>query len=363
MGILCCGLVSLRLTAHENIQTLIPDGGVHVSEQFALMRDAPFLHTLSITVGGRGTAPQALSDTLARALESPEIPFIARGPGIITAHDLPRLLESMPALLPPDGTAAFGEKLNADTIRTALRKDRRLLLGPTGPALRDRIAQDPLEIHALFRNSLSSMRNSGGIPVREGYFTDAAGEYCMLIAKPAAAMTDAAASAAVMDRVRQAVSSLPPGTEYFVAGSYRHSEANAAIIKSDLKRVLPVSLLLITALFLIFLRNTRALAILPVPLAALCVAGTATAAMYGSVSGIVLGFGSVVLGITADYAIHTYYAVTQAKTVECGLAGVCPPLLAGACTTAFAFAALFFSGIPAIRQLGFFGLAGIGTPV
>jgi predicted exporter len=361
-AILACAFSSLKLVSRDDVGALVPDGRSRAAEYFAYMREAPFLHTLSITVGGEGTDPRALSDALIGMLKRRGIPFAAGGPGtMFAAADPPRFLACLPALLPPERMALFGEKLNADAVRTALRRDRRLLLGPSGPALRGLIAADPLGVREAFFRTVVPMQKAAGIPTRNGYFTDVSGAYCMVIAKPAQAMTDASASAALMKSVRDALAGLPEGTETLITGSYRHSEANGAIIASDLKRVVPVSFLLISALFLIFLRDKRALAIFAVPPAALCVACAATAFFHRPLSGIVLGFGSVILGITADYAIHTYYAVTGSGNAERGVAGLCPPLLTGACTTACAFAALYCSGIPAIRQMATFGLFGVGT--
>lgn len=361
-ALLVCAASSLRLVSREDIRALIPETAPALAEQFAAIRNAPFLHTLTITVGGDGLAPESLADALADALAGPGTSFVATGPGNVPGNgDLARFTNCLPSLLAPANIAAVAATLREDGIRAALEKDKQLLLGPSGPALRALTAKDPLRLHEAFFKSLEPMRGARQLPTRNGYFVDPTGRYGLVIVKPEAAMTDSGASAAVTAKAREAIAKLPSGAEAFAVGSYIHSAANAAVIKGDLSRVLPASLFLIAALFLLFLRSRRALTILLVPGAALCVASIATTAVFGSVSGIVLGFGSVILGITADYAIHSYYAISGSRSMAEGITRLCPPLFGGACTTSFAFAALLFSDIPAMRQIGSFGLFGVGA--
>lgn len=360
-ALLFCGYLSLHLVTREDILVLVPEDDSRLAAQFSLFRDAPFLSTVRITVGGGDAPPQAHARALADALRERGVPFVATGPGTAALVDPAHVLPFLPSLLPPDTIRVWGERQDAAVISDALRKDTQVLVSPAGPAVRGLVAADPLRLHEVFFRSLAPLREAGSIPVRNGYFTDAGGRYCLVIAKPDAAMTDSAASAAFLDTVRDAIASLPPGAESIITGSYRHSEANAAVIKGDLNRVLPASLFLLSALFLVFIRKKQAVAILAMPVAALCFASVATAFFYGAISGIVLGFGSVILGITADYAIHTYYAVTHMENVKRAFTELLPSLLAGACTTACAFGTLFFSGIPAIRQVALFGLSGIAA--
>jgi predicted exporter len=357
-----CALLTLRLATREDISELIPQNAREAAEQYALMRDAPFLHTLSITVGGEGFDPRELASATAERLRQAGLVIAAGDAGPSPAGADPQTLTvCLPALLRPEQIRQFGESLNADTVRNALHKARQHLLGPAGPALRAITALDPLGLRELFFASLVPLRKAGALPAPDGRLIDASGRYCLIVAQASASVTDTGASTAVMDTVRGALAELPAGAESLVVGGYRHSEANAAIIKSDLQRILPVSLALLVLLFLLFLRDRQALALVAPPAAAFCVAGPVTAMLCGSLSGIVAGFGSVLLGISADYGIHTYYALCGARSREEGLAALYPSLPASACTTAFAFAFLLFSDIPAIRQMAVFGLSGIAA--
>jgi predicted exporter len=353
--VLFCALFGTRTTLDEDIRALVPSGSPSLEKMLDYTGNAPYLRTLLIALGGEGR--DAGAEMLVRVLKSPEIPEAVFGPGF-SPGSAAGLCSLAPSLLGA-GRLEDMASLDAQGIRQALREDKNLLLGPSGPILRDLIATDPL---GLCRKLFADLSQAGGaFTVREGRFTDKSGKYALVVARPAAAMTDAAASARVMERLRAAFALLPAGLEHCLSGSYAHSEDNARRIKADLGVVLPLSLLLVAGLFLFFLRDRKAWVLFLVPFSSVAVAGFVLYAVSGAASGIVLGFGSVLLGITADYAIHTFYALRGAENFERGLEKIGRPLSAGVLTTAAAFAALFFSAIPAIRQVALFGLSGIAA--
>ncbi len=360
--ILLCGFFSFRLIVHEDIRGLIPSSPPSLAERFLYLQRAPFMQIMNITVGGGADDPGPLADDLAAHLRSSEMPEVHTGPGSSFSPDsLTKLFFHAPAFLAPEAILAFGDKLDEASVDQALQRDKALLLTPSGLALRGLIAMDPLGLRDLLFKALASLGKPGGMEIREGRFTDPSGRYAMILAKPAAPMSDAIAASAVMTKITGALSELPEGTGSYITGSYRHTDANARVIKEDLSRVLPPSFIAVALLFFLFIRRAIGLVMFLVPVAAVCIAGVATAAIHGTVSGIVLGFGSVLLGITSDYAVHTYYAVSGSGRTEDNLASLTPPLLAGACTTCVAFIALMFSSIPAIRQMALFGFAGIAA--
>jgi predicted exporter len=358
--LLACAFFAHRLVVREDVRILLPDGETAAAIQLSYLRQAPFMRTLLITLGGGGHDPAMLANAVASSLRRSGADSVQTGPGgEPTPAALARICPLLPSMLPPADLISWGESLTDATIRALLEKDKAQLISPLGLALRDLIRTDPLRLHERFFVSLGTMRHAAGIFLRNGNFVDAGGMYGLVLVRPQSSMTDTLAAASLMTRVKDALRELPPDAEAYVSGGYRHSEANAAVIKADLWRIMPVSILCLALLFFLFLRTRQALAICAVPLASLCVAATVTALVWGSVSGIVLGFGGVVLGITSDYAIHTYCSISSARDVEKGLTVLLQPLLTALATTCAAFAALFLSAIPAIRQMAAMGLAGV----
>ncbi|SBV98237.1 putative Exporter protein [uncultured delta proteobacterium] len=366
--VLASGFAATRFVVREDVTTLMPARPAVLAEQFAILREAPLLQGLTITLGGPDPARAAA--VLADALRGPDIPQVFSGAATgFSPETLTRLCAASPGLMNREQLAALPGLVTEDAMRGALARDARLLMTPKGLALRDMLAMDPLGIcgNALrglapggFAGAGAGPRmESGSLKLDSGYLASADGKYAMVLAEPAASVGDSRSSAAVMDKVRKAIRLLPEGTEVLVAGGHRHTEANAAVIQKDMARVLPLSLVFLVVFFLLFVRSWQGMAIFVLPTASLAVAAACTGIFYGSLSGIVLGFGSVVLGITADYAIHVYYAVRTGGDVAESLARVSRPLLLGAATTLAGFAAFFASSIPCILQMTVFAISGV----
>jgi predicted exporter len=369
VGVLCLAAVlwARTLAVREDIRILLPATPERLGEQFALLREAPFLRRLTITVGGGGHDPAALADMTANALRGKDIPLVVTGPDVAPGPAvLGRLCDFLPGLLADGDLARLRPLLEEAAVAESLREDKRTLLGASGPLLRDLVAKDPLRLREVLYARLAPSAPFGlggdaaasGPHIVDGHLLDASGRYAMVLAEPAAPMTDSEAAGRVMDRCRDALRGLPPDATALVAGGHRHTEANAAAVKGDLARVLPVSTVCLALLFLVFIRSAKGVALFLLPLASF-LAALVVSGLSGAVSGIVIGFGSVVIGITADYAIHVFYALKGAPDPARALALVARPLGMGFITTLASFAALLFSAIPAISRMAVFAVAGL----
>ena len=356
--VLVSALAATRFVVRDDATSLLPTRPPHLVEQFAILREAPLLQGLTITVSGPD--PGVAADALAAALRGPDVPQVFSGSGRdFSPKMIADLCRFSPGLMSPDQLAALPATVAEDAMREALARDMRILLSPRGLGLRDLLAVDPFGICAATLKNLTPVGGTAGPRLEDGHLVSADGKHALILAEPAASVGDSQAAARVMARIRKAAASLPADTEVLAIGGQRYTEENAAVIQSDLTRVLPVSLAFLVVFFLVFVRSRRGTALFVLPTASLAVAAACAGVLHGGLSGIVLGFGSVVLGITADYAIHVYYAVRTGGTVENSLERVSRPLLLGAATTLAAFAAFFASSIPCIVQMTLFAICGI----
>ena len=69
------------------------------------------------------------------------------------------------------------------------------------------------------------------------------------------------------------------------------------------------------------------------------------------------GFGSVLLGVTIDYAIHVLWRLRRGESAAVPVV----PVLMGAATTVAAFLGLSASSLPGVRDMGIFGAIGIAA--
>lgn len=103
-----------------------------------------------------------------------------------------------------------------------------------------------------------------------------------------------------------------------------------------------------------------ALAIFLIPGLAMAFALGVLALFHTTVSAIVIGFGAVLIGIAVDFAMHVYFAmIHNPESPESAIRAVRKPIFFCALTSCVAFGALFASGIPAIRQLALYAIAGL----
>ncbi|MFW5488900.1 MAG: MMPL family transporter [Desulfovibrio sp.] len=367
MLVCACGLLFSRLVVREDIRTMLPDGATKVAEDFALLRHAPFTQRLTITVSDPDGDPTTAATRLAQALQGDVFPQVVTGPpNDISPDFLTTLLEVAPGLLTPKDLDKIKATITPKDIRTILEKDFHTLITPSGLALKNVIRQDPLEIRNLLFPKLASAARLANVRVDNGHFVSRDGKHALVLADTTIPMTDSVGAAKVMSRFREALKALPKDAQAVPVGGHRHTLANAEVIKGDLRIILPASMVLLVLLFFAFMRTRQSLYVFLVPACVVCIAGVATSLVYGSISGIVLGFGAVLLGISVDFALHVFYALRQPRPATEQnpgetLAQVARPVVFGALTSAAAFAALLISDIPGIRQMAVFSIFGLAA--
>lgn len=363
-ALLCASLAFVsRMIVLEDIRTMLPDDSGHIAEDLDLLRMAPFAQRLTITVSHPGTDPTPGAKALAEALRGEGVftRVLTGPPGEMSVNFLTRLLDAAPALLTGEDLHRLEARIEPGPVRAALERDKRDLLSPGAVVMKGVIRQDPLQIRNLVLPKLASVSRLADVRVQNGCFVSRDGRHALVLADTDVPMTDALGAARVLASYRRALTALPPDAEAMLVGGHRHTDANARAIKDDLRIILPASAAALALVFLLFMRSLQSLYVFLVPVCVVGVAGAATAAVYGSISGIVLGFGAVLLGITTDYALHVYFALRMplrggTLAPPQVLAQIAPPMVFGALTSAAAFVALLVSDIPGIRQLAVFSL-------
>jgi predicted exporter len=364
--LLSAGLVAaMFLRPVENIASMIPDDGSSLAEDFKLLQKAPFTHRVLIDVaappGTETVKLAAAGDALAAALPPALFPEVRGGPQIANpASFVLGVLDLLPALFTERDMAAVEKRLSPDAVRQSLRECVRTLTSPEGLGMKEVLRRDPLGLRSLALSKLSHLRLSDSIRMNHGRFMSEDGRHMLVIARPAFAMTDATGAGQVIEAFHQARASLPPGYTATLTGGLRHTLANTAAIKSDMATVLAASLAGLTLLFLACLRSRAGLFAFLVPLVILPTAAVATWFAFGSISGITLGFGSVLMGVAADYSIYVFFAMRAfPDSPQKALSRVAAPVWYGAVTSMVSFGALLFSALPGIRELAFFSLTGL----
>lgn len=372
LGLWCVGILlasgltgTILLKPVEDIASMIPNDGSRLAEDFRLIQKAPFINRALISVAapqGTTTADLAAAgDALAAALPAVLFPEIHKGPAINTPADFVLgMLDLLPALFTEKDRAEVEKRLAPAAVRQSLLECVQILTSPEGLGMKDIIRRDPLRLRELALSKLANLRLLDSLRIEHGRFLSKDGLHMLIIARPAPAMTDSKGADQVVAAFQQARTALPPGYDATLIGGHRHTQANAAAIQSDMTTVLAASTLGLAVIFLVFLRSGAGFFAFLLPLVVLPPAALATRFVFGSISGITIGFGSVLMGVAADYSIYVYFSMrARHLSAATALGRVAAPVWYGAATSLVSFAALLFSAMPGVRELAFFALVGL----
>lgn len=189
----------------------------------------------------------------------------------------------------------------------------------------------------------------------------------LLIAKTNVSMTDSKNGLLLLDRFKEikksalAENNLKEADIYIeMLSGHCYTTANASVIKKDILTVSIISLGALILLFFFGFRSKGALSVFLAPGIAIMAGLGFCAFIYNEMSAIVIGFGAVLMGISIDFAVHTYFSLAENHDDKAAaMRKICKPVLFGAATSCASFAALYVSGIPGIKQLSIFSVAGI----
>ncbi|MDK9708512.1 MAG: MMPL family transporter [Desulforhopalus sp.] len=272
------------------------------------------------------------------------------------------LQPSLPLLLDEGDIANLATMTSPEGIKAGLQNSFALLNSPAGIAMKKQVQVDPLGLITLALQKLNLMRSEYTVRIDEGFFMSKDGRSCLLVAESRKSLTDSEQAAAV-EKILHAASgqALDAGIEATVIGSLPHTLANSRSIEKDLQLLLPLASVLMLLLFGVALRNIRFLVVVGVPYLAAPPAIALTSLFYDKLSGLALGFGIVLLGITVDVATHLYLAMTGAEggSPRQAMKQVAKPLFYAVLTTAAVFVVLLFSQVPCHRQMALLAIFGV----
>ncbi|MFO7814065.1 MAG: MMPL family transporter [Pelovirga sp.] len=367
--LLLCGWNLSRLDIDDDIISMLPDGESRVARDFELLQQSPFARKVIIHLrtDSSASAPRLNSATEQLRDELPEPWFVdpLSGPAQVQPQRLlTDLLQSLPLLLDETDLAHLEQRLDDEGVASVLAENFSELLQPQGLFVRERIRRDPF---SLYLSALDKLRRVNPLPevrIEGEYFVSHDGLSRMILADTPVRITDGDGANQLLDAFEQARLSLPPGISAELISGHAYTLANADIIKTDMRTLLLVSGGGLLLLFVLLIGKWRAVPVLLLPFFSVATALLVLSLFVDQVSGITIGFGAVVLGITIDFALHVYFALARRGSERPEILRlVARPVLFGGLTTLAVFSVLAFSDLPGQRQLGLFAGAGIITAV
>ena len=271
---------------------------------------------------------------------------------------IPFIYSHIPHLLSAEDIAKTDSLLSTPGfIEERLMERSAELMLPTGSFLSSSFEWDPL---GLFSSVAESQLSTSSIPncaLYNGHIFTPDWRYALCIIASEGDPNESSTNKRLINLIEQAAKIDGITAEHIGAPSI--AVGNATRIKRDSILALSLALLLITILLHFTLKSLRDLLLIVATLAFGWLCGlSAVALAEQSVSMIVVGIASIILGIAANYPLHlithTYHC--RGRVGE-SLRQVVSPLITGNITTVGAFCALIPLNSPALRDLGIFAAA------
>jgi len=266
---------------------------------------------------------------------------------------------NLPLFLDEDDYGSIDNMLGDSAIAIAIKKDYEALISPGGFVMKDFILKDPLSLTPIALKKLESLRVSENFSLYQDYIISADRKNLLFFVIPANPSTETSKNAELLiliDRYSHNLDSYfnkKAFLRYF--GSMPVSIGNAKQIKSDIIVTLSIAVVLLIVFLGLYFRRKLTFLLLFIP--ALLGGGFAIAALYlikTEVSAISLGLGSVMLGISVDYALHFLSHLQYSGSVRTVIKDISAPIMTSSITTASAFLCLLVLKSEALRDLGLF---------
>lgn len=363
---LIAALIVTRTPMREDVTVMLPDRDPAFVAGYRLLEMAPFTRNILIDLEAREPEQVPLlmetAELLGERLQPPLISKVIGGLSMETGANLIDWLHAhMPQLFTEEDAAALAPQVASPQVAETLANNLRALTGPEGLWLRRWLPLDPLGFRNQVLRKLGAVALLPDVQIERGFLIDPTGRHLLLVAETPISMGDSKGGERVLQYLDQALSqTVPEGIEAHVVCAHRYTVANARAIKRDLVVVFTVSSLALIVIFLVMLRNWRAVWVFAVPSLAVLAGVVVAVGLFHPLSAIVVGFGAVLLGISDDYGLHVFYSLRRpGARAEEEMGEMAMPMVISFVTTAGVFVVLLWSAIPIQRQLAVLAIAGL----
>ena len=253
-----------------------------------------------------------------------------------------------------------------DHVATSMANIKRVLSMPTAGFVVDGIKADPLNLYAPTLQRLNVLNPTQGYRMEDEYLFNERGDKGFAFFSSPFSGSDTQGNAKIVSLLDQVIAQTEaehPQVHVSAVGAPTIAVTNAQQIKKDSFVSVTLAIVLIFGILMFTMARKRNLLWLGFSILFGWVFALAVIALFkSSISIIVVGIGSVIVGIAVNYPLHYLDHIKQETNKREALKDVIQPLVIGNLTTVAAFACLMFVKAEAMRDLGLFGaLTLIGT--
>ena len=251
-------------------------------------------------------------------------------------------------------------------VATSMANIKRMLSMPTAGFVVDGIKADPLNLYSPALQRLNALNPTQNYRLEDEYLFNESGDKGFAFFSSPFSGSDTQGNAKIVDlidKVTKLTESEHPEVKISAVGAPTIAVTNARQIKHDSYLSIALALVLIFGILMFTMARKRNLLWLGIAILFGWIFALAVIALFKtSISIIVVGIGSVIVGIAVNYPLHYLDHIKQEPNKREALKDVIQPLVIGNITTVAAFSCLVFVKAEAMRDLGLFGaLTLVGT--
>ncbi|NNE77737.1 MAG: MMPL family transporter, partial [Pricia sp.] len=302
------------------------------------------------------------------SIEKNQGKYVKNIQGRVNPDDVPKTLEliyeNLPLFLDEGDYETIRYKLERDSLKEITEKNYRTLISPTGIVAKKTIARDPLGLSLIALKKLQQLGIGDNFTLKNGFLLDEKEGNILLFITPVFGSNETDKNVPFSEQLYALQEKLNTvfgnraSSEYY--GAALVAVANAKQIRQDIQFTVSIAMTLLIVLLMLFYRKLTLPFILFLPtvfgailsIAFLCLLRT-------KISAISLGIGSVLLGVTLDYALHILTHIRNGNSVRSLYEEVAPSILMSSLTTASAFLCLLFLESQALQDLGIFAAVSV----
>ncbi|MDH5365613.1 MAG: MMPL family transporter [Cyclobacteriaceae bacterium] len=364
--VLFLGYLAAQIKLEENILNLIPQDKeiryINKVLQSFKLNEQMVMHVYQAEEGESANADQLIDfahefvDTLqvlsGQHIDSIRIEF--SDSNIETLYDY--YLNNIPFYLDDEDYKELEEKISKDGIRKTLDKSLKALMSPMSMVTKKMTIKDPFGLVNKPLQRARELQQDDKIGLYQNHLVSKDSKHLIFfidLTNPPNETKNNGKLIADFDQLIQHYSTSNYRIEYF--GQAAVAVGNAQRIKGDIMLTVSLAIMTLFIFISLFYKKvyTFVLVLLPGVFGGLL--GVAVLTLFRpSISAISLGVGSILLGVTIDFALHFVTHYTQQKDIRKLFSDISLPILISAITTSCAFLSLLLIRSNALKDLGLF---------
>ncbi len=362
-----------QLKLSEDISKILPDTQ-KINNMNFVYSNSKFLDKVVINISLSDTTKNdpkqlaAFADEFVDSLKAKYVPNLIQSidlapsqTDMLDVYDA--VYNNLPIFLTDNDYSAIDTLIAKQNIEKTIASNYSTLMSPVSFVTKKLIANDPLFFTPIALKKFSSFNIGNNFEVFGEYFISENHRNLIILITPVST-NKTASNNKLFTGIDNIISNLTSNefkdveVDYF--GNAVVALGNANQIKQDIIITITLAMLVLILVISLFFKSKRTFVIVFLPVAFGALVSLALLFLIKKeVSAISLGIGSVLLGISVDFALHIYSHFRQNGSVRLIFKNLSTPVILSSVTTASAFLSLYFINSEALNDLGLFAAISI----